>query len=370
MGSDLLPNQVFWGERLQLAREFRGWTQTELGDKIAASCALISLCENGKKREPARDLVEACADVLGFSPEFFYGPLEELFRDDECSFRHRRTTPEKLKTQIRSHAMLIAMVIERLRSLFQIPEVNIPRVPASSSEEIEAAAEECRNYWNIGIDGPIKHVGRVLEHAGVVIVSHLVPSTKVDAFSRHGRTTMIFLNRSISSTSRWHFDIAHECGHLVMHPGIPTGTPDTEASADRFASAFLMPRKAFSREFSAAPFSWSHIFDLKRRWKTSAASIVRRAYDLGLITAVEYRNGFKYLSAKGWNKGEPQEPEFQEPELLSAMLGALGNQIDATLPELCAGLNFTPETFQEVTGIAVPLPKQKETEVIPFRHLA
>ncbi len=128
-----------------------------------------------------------------------------------------------------------------------------------------------------------------LERAGVIIVSHLVQTTKVDAFSRPGRTTMIFLNRSIPSTSRWHFDIAHECGHLVMHHGIPTGSPETESAANSFASAFLMPRKAFSREFTLAPFSWSHVFDLKRRWKTSAASIVRRAYDLGLISAVEYK---------------------------------------------------------------------------------
>jgi len=77
MGSVLFPNEIFWGERLQLAREFRELTQTQLAEKVVASCALISLCENGKKREPSRDLVEACADVLGFHPEFFYGPVEK-----------------------------------------------------------------------------------------------------------------------------------------------------------------------------------------------------------------------------------------------------------------------------------------------------
>lgn len=370
MGSVLFPSEVFWGERLQLAREFRGLTQKELGDKVAASCALISLCENGKKRNPVRDLVEACADVLGFSSEFFYGPMEEVFREEECSFRHRRTTPERLKSQIRAHATLIGMVIQRLRSVFKFPEVDVPHIHAASSEEIETAAEECRKHWNVTIDSPIKQVGRVLERAGVIIISHLVESSKVDAFSRYGKTSVIFLNRSIPSPSRWHFDIAHECGHLVMHQGIPTGTVETEAAADRFASAFLMPRKAFSREFSVAPFSWSHIFDLKRRWHTSAASIVRRAYDLDLISAVDYRKGFQYLSAKKWTRGEPQEPEFQEPELLSTTLQAVGSKVDLTLAELCADLKFKPETFHDVTGVAVPLPKPKETEVIPFRHFA
>ncbi len=89
MASVLFPSEVFWGERLQLAREFRGLTQKELGDSVAASCALISLCENGKKREPSRDLVEACADVLGFTPEFSTAPLKKYFAKKECSFRHR-----------------------------------------------------------------------------------------------------------------------------------------------------------------------------------------------------------------------------------------------------------------------------------------
>jgi Zn-dependent peptidase ImmA (M78 family)/transcriptional regulator with XRE-family HTH domain len=370
MGSVLFPSEIFWGERLQLAREFRGLTQTQLAEKVAASCALISLCENGKKREPTRDLVEACADILGFQSDFFYGPLEEVFREDECSFRHRRSAPERLKTQVRAHATLIGMVINRLRSSFKFPEVDVPHILARSFSDVEKAAEDCRRHWKISLDGPIKNIGRLLERSGVIIVNHLVKSAKIDAFSRYGRTSVIFLNRSIPSPSRWHFDIAHECGHLVLHPGIPTGTVETESEANKFASAFLMPRAAFSREFSTAPFSWNHVFDLKRRWQTSAASIVRRAYDLGLVSAVDYRRGFQYLSAKGWNKAEPQEPSFQEPELLSTALGALGDKVELTLQELCADLKFKPETFCDVTGVAIPAPKVKPIEIIPFKQFA
>ncbi len=372
MGSVLFPSEVFWGERLRLAREFRGLTQTELAEKVAASCALISLCENGKKREPARDLVEACADVLGFLPEFFYAPLEDVFREGECSFRHRRATPEGTKTKIRAHATLIGMVIQRLRSSFKFPVLDMPHIPVRSIDDVDQAAEESRRHWKIGLDSPIKGIGRLLERSGVFIVGHLVTSTKVDAFSRQGRTSVIFLNRSIASPSRWHFDIAHECGHLIMHLGIPTGTKDTEAAADRFASAFLMPKAAFSREFSTAPFSWPHVFALKHRWQTSAAAIVHRAYDLDLISAVDYRRGFQYLSAKGWNKGEPHEPEFQEPELLSTTLNALGTKVELTLQQLCTDLKFDRETFREITNVAVPMPtpKAKPSGVIPFKNFA
>jgi Zn-dependent peptidase ImmA (M78 family) len=366
MSANWEAHEAFWGKRLELAREFRGMTQKELGEEVSASSALISLCETGKKRDPAPDLVEACGSILGFEPEFFYGPLEDLFAEDECSFRHRRTTPERLKARIRSHATLLNLVIEKLRIVFKFPALNLPSLPSSSADDIEAAAEQCRRYWNLSVDAPLMQTGRVLERAGVFIVRHLVKSSKVDAFSRFGRTTVIFLNQEIPSPSRWNFDIAHELGHLVMHQGIPTGSVETEKAANAFASAFLMPRVAFSREFRASAYSWPHIFDLKRRWQTSAAAIVKRSYDLGLLGAVEYRRAFKYMSLKGWTKGEPYEPAFQQPELLENALNSLGKDVNLTLESLCRQLKFTPDTFRDITGTSIPSIKTKSPDVLQF----
>jgi Zn-dependent peptidase ImmA (M78 family)/DNA-binding XRE family transcriptional regulator len=355
-----MPDEVFAGSRLQVAREFRGLTQKELGQKVVASPTLISLCEADKKETPAHDLIQACAEILGFKRDFFYRPIEEIFRNQECSFRHRRSAPERLKTQIRAHATLLGMVVGKLRAFFKFPELDIPMIRAATKEEIEIAAERSRKHWRLDPNAPIHQVGRVLERAGVIIVPHVVQSTKVDAFSRNGRISVIFMNQAIPSTSRWVFDIAHECGHLVMHSGIVTGTPETEAAADRFGSAFLMPRKAFSREFPGEAFSWEHIFQLKKRWRVSAAAIVRRAYDLGLLGAVGYRQAYKYMSWKSWNtEGEPFEPEFQQPELLTAALAALGKNVDLTIAGLCSELHFTPETFEEITGVSVPLPENR-----------
>ena len=367
MSATLFHNEAFWGERLQIAREFRGLTQKQLSEQVAASPALISLCEQGKKPFPARDLVEAFGAVLGFEPEFFYCPIEDVFRAEECSMRHRRSTAEGLKAKLRAHGTLIGMVIRKLRSVLNFPEQNIPHMPASSREEIEKATEECRTHWNLGLDRPIKGIGRVLEHAGVVIVPNLVKSD-VDAFSRFGPTALIFLNQAISSTSRWHFDIGHECGHLVMHRGIPTGTIETEDAANRFSSAFLMPRKAFARDFGMkSHFDWKHIFALKQRWNASAQAIVRRAYDLGLLGAVDYRKAYKYMSWKGWaSNGEPEEPAFQDPELLSIALKSLGNKVPLTIDMLCKQLHFSRGTFEDVTGFAVPPSESKPVDVIPF----
>jgi Zn-dependent peptidase ImmA (M78 family) len=350
-----LRGDVFIGERLQIAREFRGLTQTQLGEKVAASPALVSLCEGNKKREPSGDLVEAFGEVLGFGPDFFYSDLKDIFLESECNFRHRRSAAERLKARVRAHGTLLGIVVAKLRTLFKFPKFDVPVIAAMEVEEIERAAETCREHWRLGLDSPILHVGRILENAGVPIITNVMQAKEIDAFSRKGQTTLIFLNQFVPSTSRWAFDIAHECGHLVMHSGIQTGSKETEAAADRFASSFLLPRYAFTREFGRVNrISWPHVFEMKRRWRVSVAAIIRRSYHLGLLNAVGYRQAYKYISFKGWNVGEPQEADFKAPELFVPALQSLGKKVKLTLNELCNEMHFQPETFREVTGVEIP----------------
>jgi Zn-dependent peptidase ImmA (M78 family) len=156
-----------------------------------------------------------------------------------------------------------------------------------------------------------------------------------------------------------------------MHAGVSTGDEETEAAANRYASALLMPRKACARDFRTVPFSWTHVFDLKDRWRVSAAAIVRRAYDLGLLSAVGYRRAFQYMSKMGWRtNGEPQEPVFQPPELLRAALDGLGRKVELTVRALCNELNFAQETLERVTGVPMPSPKANPVDVIAFPSAA
>jgi Zn-dependent peptidase ImmA (M78 family) len=203
-----------------------------------------------------------------------------------------------MKAQIRAHATLIGVVISVVRSTNLIPPINLPKTTVSTLAEIEVAAEQCRKHWKLGVDGPIREIREVLENAGVVVVNHLVKSQKVDTFSRYSASVaVIFPDQEIQSSSRWNFEIAHELGHLVMRRGVRTGSRETEEAANAFASAFMMPREAFAREFRELPFSWPHIFELKKRWHTSAAAALSRAYDLKLIEAVEYRKALKHNGA-------------------------------------------------------------------------
>ena len=195
----------FCGQRLKIAREFRALTQSELARRVSASNALISLCEAGKDKRPSQDLVKACGEVLGFEPEFFYAPIEAAV-EAVCSFRHRGTTPERTKVQICAHATLIDLVIQTLRSRRLFPRINVPWVAASTKQEIEMAAEQCRQHWNLGVDGPIQELRTVLEAAGVIVIDHVVKSKKVDTFSRYSVSmAMIFPNEQTQGGSAWNF---------------------------------------------------------------------------------------------------------------------------------------------------------------------
>jgi membrane-associated protein len=67
-----VANLDFNGQRLKIARVFRGLTQSEVAVEVAASTALISQLES-EGRDPSTELLEALSHVLGFETGFFVG---------------------------------------------------------------------------------------------------------------------------------------------------------------------------------------------------------------------------------------------------------------------------------------------------------
>jgi hypothetical protein len=75
------------------------------------------------------------------------------------------------------------------------------------------------------------------------------------------------------------------------------------------------------------------------------------------------------MSWKKWTSdGEPDEPEFQQPELLSTALNSLSPKMNMTVEALCKELHFTADTFAQVTGVLVRSGSQPKNDVIPFNR--
>ena len=143
----------------------------------------------------------------------------------------------------------------------------------------------------MGLGGPVQSVTRVVEGAGA-IVTHF-PGL-ASGWTRSRCTVPVLSSRTAkSSLARLHFDLAHECRHLVMHQGVETGDSDAEAQDNRFASTFFLPARAFAAEVPRRGryLDWTALHALKRRWGVSARAIVRRASDLEMIDAAPISDG-------------------------------------------------------------------------------
>lgn len=354
---------AFVGPKLRLARSFNSISQADLAGRLSVTGAFISQVESGVK-QPSELMLQAFCDALGFDQGFFFEPLTDEFRDEECHFRKRATTPAGVRNRMLAHGTLFGRVVSFLDEELELPAPSVPEVRTSTPEEIELAAERCRMVWDLGRDVPIVNMMRVLENAGVVVTKFYADTEKVDAFSRHGSRPVVVLTTDKDSASRWVFDMAHEGGHLVMHTGMETGTPEREAEADRFASAFLLPRAGFVREFPrSARLDWTALFAMKRRWRVSVAAIVRRAFDLRMIDAEQYQRAYKYIYARGWHRGEPEEFERDLPELVVESFAALEEATGYTPPVVAQKLHMRPATFEQVTGIEVQTPASPEGDL-------
>ena len=312
------------GDTLRMCRQFFGLSQAELGERIGLSRQYINQLEFGDKT-PSDLTLRALAAALEVDPSYLSHEIKQEIREDHTHFRKLKTTPKWLINQVLAHGTLFDEFVDFIEEHLELPPVNFPNIEISNSEEIEKAAEQCRIYWNLTADQPIKNLTRVVENAGSVVVTFEGVSAKLDALSMHHGRPIIVRSDTKTSPTRIRFDIAHELGHIVMHKGVVTGDHKTESQADRFAGAFLLPRRALFQEYKKSNrINWKSLVRIKQRWNISLQAIIRRAYELSLIDAAQYKWAMIHLSKSGQRKQEPFEPDYAESgELLRIAMKAL-----------------------------------------------
>ncbi|WP_246728044.1 helix-turn-helix domain-containing protein [Rhizobium leguminosarum] len=362
-------HEPFDGERLRLARVAQGLTLDELGDRISATRQYLNQLEQGTKL-PTEQMVAALAAAVGVTPRFFGMTTKGSVRPEQCHFRKQLTTPMSVVSQVLARGTLLDRFIDGLDRELELPKVSFPDLPAVNVAEIEEAAEETRRAWKLG-SGPVSSMTRVVENAGAVVSFFSGVSERVDALSIDRPRPMIIRSEAKPAAVRLRFDLAHECGHLVMHRGIETGDKVTESQANRFASAFLLPRSSFIHEFPRGRLlNWQAIFAMKLRWKVSAAAIIRRAFDLSVISADQYRTGYIHLSKTGQKKVERYDDEMvaEQPELLQSAMAALEKAFPGAVRRLAAEAGLDAEMFCNVSGLKLPetATSQKSTVIDLF----
>lgn len=347
----------FHAPKLRLIRLFHGRSLEEVAADISATRQFVHQIESGAK-SPSEETEEVLADALGVLRNYFRIPLRNAVNEDQCHFRKQLTTPISLTQQVLARGTLLDEFVSCLSSKLVLPVVNFLDLSVKTSNDIEQAAEACRHHWGLGLTGPIVNMTRVVENAGAVVTHFGSLSERVDALSMSRPRPIIVRSSTKESACRLRFDLAHECGHLVMHQGIVTGDRTTEDQANRFASAFLLPRITFAREFPRNRFlNWKALFELKLRWKVSVRAIIRRAYDLSLIDGVQYRRANIHLVKAGQAKIEQHDDEIQmeQPELLNAALFALESSHGGSLNKIVSSIGIGSSVYEKLTGRKMPV---------------
>ena len=99
-----------------------------------------------------------------------------------------------------------------------------------------------------------------------------------------------------------------------------------------FASALLLPRKAFIRDIMAYATELDYYRHLKKKWRVSMQAMMYRARQLNIITGNQFSYMMRQVSKNGWRKKEPGDvPGNLNSTIFQAALDSLfeGEYLDS-----------------------------------------
>lgn len=302
------------GDRIRQARLAVGATLDEVAELLAAQStpitkAGLSKYEKNKSVPPQTFLVQL-AKVLKVKPSFFI--TEPEFTASWHAFRKQTRFPKRLQEHVRAAAeqriesQLWLMTILHPDELPKFPK----RISVEELADVELAAEALRKKWSLG-QQTIGCLVDVVESFGVVVVPHegIERGRQFDGLSGtiNDKFPVAVISTSVPD-DRVRYTLAHELGHLVMDCG-DTSEEEEEAFAHRFASAFIVPESVMRRELGSSRRSVAlrEFAVLKQKHGLSMQNLIRRAYDLEIISQGHYSSLFRQFSSMGWRKSEPVE---------------------------------------------------------------
>lgn len=380
---------TFVGARLRGARIARQMTAVALAEAVGVAAASISRYEHGDA-EPRADTLDRLADVLRVQRAYFGRPVPpgQLQRLD---YRSKSAATKQARESGTVKFGWLLEIADYISDVIPLPDAEIPDLgfkdPAAIAlDDIEDAAERVRGDWGMK-HGPISDLIALLETKGIVVSCIALNADKLDAFSGWlDARPAIMINSENGTAVRFRFDAAHELGHLVLHRQVDDRIAARsevhklmEKQAHRFASAFLFPAKPFMEEVFSV--SLPNLLPLKRRWRLSIQMMIRRAFDLELISQDQYEHAFRGLAVRGLRRHEPLDAELvpERPKAIRERLDEMmrlhhfsrGDVVDhmrldpRELEALCAlptGMLSGPEG----EGATSSLQSGAEGRVVPF----
>lgn len=329
----------------QMARKYFGLTQTELSEQCGIAQSVISRLE-GSAEEFKIDVVDRVASALGMPPSFF-AIDGRYFLPSTPMQRGRTGLKKRIRDRVEARGNLVRLHMEILGDYIEVDD-NIPRIDPRDFESPSEIARAVRRYLRLPA-GPIENMTDILENNGAMVYFFDFGTNDLDAFTVIGTGVhpTIFANSRYPG-ERIRLNLAHELGHIVMH-SVPTPPGEMEAEAWEFAGEFCVPRDEIYADVESLTDLRAYLA-LKRTWKLSAQSLVKRASDIGAITSNQARYLWMQINRRGMRKSEPLEMPLEHPTLLREVLLVMTERLGFSLDDLRRKLHVGEQIFDELYG--------------------
>ncbi len=348
------------GEHLKTARLFRGLSLSDLSEQTGITKQALSLYENGTIR-PEINKLFSISRALDFPVDYFMCVDNINVKTESTYFRSLMSTSKIARTSQSVRLEFIAKLYEILIEYVDFPDRNIPSISFNGknedsedadvreTKEIEIIAKKCREFWGLG-SAPISNLQKFIESQGIIVTSLNTKESEIDAFSQrtiiNNNSVYIVALNSSKNYVRSRFDLAHELGHILLHPWSENieelskqEFKNREAQANKFAGAFLLPKESFGNDISHYPTKLDFYIHLKNKWNVSVQAMIYRAHQLEIITISQYQYLMRQISKRGWRVKEPNDrPYLMEKTLLQEAIELLVSSGEMTPSGLMVAL--------------------------------
>lgn len=357
------PMPGFVGSRLREARQVRGLQAVQLAELLDVTASSISGYETGKSR-PSIPVAESIATKLNMPVQFFTQPARPA-RSGRVFYRSMAAATKGARERASYRQLWLQDIVGHLDGMVEFPTVNLPDldVPRDplllSDEEIEDLALATRRHWRMD-NGPVANVVNVLENHGVITAADRLGADTLDGLSVHetdGRP-YVMIGTDKGASARWRFDAAHELGHVILHRHVDPRLLTTsehhkriESQAHRFAAAFLLPMPSFAAEFYAA--SLDVLVEMKPRWGTSIAMMIKRARTGGFTSESYDRTLWINYARRGWRKNEPLDDVLpaERPQLVANAIRITAEQRPDSVASLRTAVALSDSDIETLTAL-------------------
>ena len=324
------------------AREYRGLSQTALAKNIKGlSQSNLSKFEKGLGTL-SNEVIDRIIEHLEF-PRGFYE--KRIYNVVENAHYRTKSITKGNRMELEYSSKIIGYIIDEMSDAVEFPDTKIKQIDIEDGYTPFEIASFTRRFMGL-TDEPVKDIFTLLENYGIIVVEIEDSTDLFDgvSFPTDKGYYVVVINKNFSN-DRKRFTLAHELGHIIMHISPTFIIPnyrDKEAEAHQFASEFLMPSDHIRS--SLRSLKLSSLGELKRYWLTSMASIIRRAYDLELITKEKYSNFYIELSRRGYRKNEPINVYIDKPTLFNQAYLLHKNE-----------LNYSDSDLAESFGLSIDI---------------